>query len=125
MSFEKRNFYIRDDDGKEAKFTIDASNKKVLYNMEDVSAVLEALSFSIVEFLRQKREVTIEGVGTFKLKKMNEKVIPKNFMCPEGRVIGERYSPIFKWSQGLKTMIMSMPVLDDDESDEEDGENDA
>ena len=63
ISFPKRTFTISDGVGTEKKFVFGKTEKGVLYNAEDVEAVLDACRIAIQNAIKRGEDVGVYGFG--------------------------------------------------------------
>lgn len=64
----KQKLYIRDDDGNESQFVVKREQRGYLLNEADVSAVLDALLETLLEFIKNGEELKLYGIGTIGLR---------------------------------------------------------
>ena len=61
-------FHITDDEGNQKDFIVRKTDKTVMYNIEDVTAVLDACLSVIEQTLEHGEEVGIHGFGNFSMR---------------------------------------------------------
>lgn len=129
ISIPKQVFHISDDDGNVREFSVKKPDKKVLYTVEDVEQILDALLGATHESLRRGEPVTIRGFGTLGLKYRKSRELV-HVGTGEDTVAEARYSPKFTAGAALKLSAKlyeisldelneELPVYPTAESDEE------
>lgn len=78
----KQKLYIRDDSGNESQFVVKHEPRGYLLNEADVSAVLDALLETLLEFIQNGEELKLYGIGTLGVKYMPPRTI--NFVDGSG-----------------------------------------
>ena len=61
-------FHITDDEGNQKDFIVRKTDKTVMYNIEDITAVLDACLSVIEQTLEHGEEVGIHGFGNFSMR---------------------------------------------------------
>lgn len=64
ISTPKQIFHISDDEGNQKDFTVKKTNKSVLYNINDVGAILDACLSVVEDAIKHGEEVSVHGFGT-------------------------------------------------------------
>ena len=120
---QKSILHVSDDDGNVRDFTIKKPGRGVLFNVDDVSAVLDACLVAIEDSLKNGEDVTLHGFGSFNLKYIEERIatIPST---GEKRDIGSHYVPRFAFGKKLRMAVKVYNMLNgenvpDDEADDE------
>lgn len=101
VSSPKHKFTISDDTGAKKDFIIQQSEKHVLYNMEDVEAIMDAFLEVVWDAFRKGESVSLRGLGTFWLKYRKPY---KNMHPGTGKwtTFGDTYKPAFTPARRLK-----------------------
>lgn len=68
ITIPRQVLHISDDNGVQKDFIVRRKDKDILYTIDDVNVILEALITVIKESLKAGDEVSIHGFGTFGLK---------------------------------------------------------
>lgn len=101
VSFPRQVFHISDDDGNKKDFVVKKSDKEVLYTVDDVEVILDALIYTIKESLKVGDPVTIHGFGTFGLRyrkpRKTKKIGTDNDITIDGRFV-----PKFSFGNDLR-----------------------
>ena len=136
VSFPRQVFHISNDEGNQKDFVVKKADKEVLYTIDDVGIILDALIFAIKESLKVGDPVTIHGFGTFGLKYRKPRQT-KQLGTDDTITIDGRFVPKFSFGNDLRLCAkiyemsfddrMKDPDLpeDDFEGEEEDGEVDG
>lgn len=105
VHMEKRILKITDITNKSAdesgQISIKGKDKEVRYTAEDVENVLEAIIACIHDTIAHGDQVTIKGIGTFKVLYHKGRLV-RNPITNEMMPIPGRYNPKFIFSQSLK-----------------------
>ena len=64
ISTPKQVFHISDDEGNQKDFVVRKTDKSVLYNTNDVTAILEACLSVIEDAIKHGEDVSLHGFGT-------------------------------------------------------------
>lgn len=67
ISIPKQVFHISDDEGNSKDFTVQKTDKTVLYTKDDIELFLDAAMYVVEEALKRGEEVSIYGFGRFEL----------------------------------------------------------
>lgn len=97
---KKRQFFIRDSDGHEARFDVSSENKQVAYTKEDVSTILDSCMAVASDALKNGDSVSLTGFGTLGLKKKKATQV-RHPTTGEIIDIEETYVPYFKYGNTL------------------------
>lgn len=101
VSFPKQTFHITDDEGNHKDFFVRKSDKTVMYNKNDVSAVIEAFLQVVEDAMKRGEEIYLHGFGTFglRLRAARKTKLPGT----DGLVdVKERYVPKFSFGNKLR-----------------------
>ena len=99
---QKHTFHISDDEGNVAHFTMKKQDKSVIYTIDDVRVVLDALIEATEEAIKQGEPVSIHGFGTLGLKYRQPRST-RDFKTGEKFEIKGRYVPKFSFGKNLRT----------------------
>lgn len=94
-------FHISDDDGNHKDFVVKKRDKEVLYTIDDVGIILDAVIFAIKESLKHGDPVTIHGFGTFGLKYRKPRQT-KSLGTNDTITIDGRFVPKFSFGNDLR-----------------------
>ena len=132
VNYPKQVFHISDDNGNHKDFVVHQSERKYVFSIEDVDAILDVLLDVIKDALKQGDHVSVRGFGTLymKYRKARRTKDPVN---GEWVDIAGRFTPKFDFGNDLRYCariyeayvkergeIVALPPLDD-----EDGEDDV
>lgn len=101
ISTPKQVFHISDDDGNHKDFVVKKTDKTVMYNTNDISAILDACLCVIEDSIKRGEEVYIHGFGTFDVHHR----AARSTRHPEtGEIIeiSSRYVPKFSFGNNLR-----------------------
>lgn len=98
---KNNTFVIQDGSGQEASFEIKSPDKKVLYTIEDIDTILDALIESTINALQEGEDVSIRGFGTLCLRKRRSTSV-KHPLTDETYDIPEKYVPKFQCGERLR-----------------------
>lgn len=101
VSIPKQVLHISDDSGIQKDFTVRRADKEVLYTIDDVNAILEALICVIKDSLKTGDTVSIHGFGTFGLKYRKPRKT-KSIDTDDTITIDGRFVPKFSFGNDLK-----------------------
>lgn len=136
VSLPRQVFHISDDNGNQKDFIVKKADKEVLYTIDDVAIILDALIFAIKESLKVGDPVTIHGFGTFGLRYRKPRQT-KQLGTDDTITIDGRFVPKFSFGNDLRLCAkiyemsfddrMKVPDLpeEDFEYEEEDGDIDG
>lgn len=126
-------FHISDDEGHTRDFVIKQTERRAIYTIDDVNAIIEAAILVAEESLKRGEPITFRGFGTLGLKYRK----PRRTKKPgtdEWVEIAARYIPKFSFGDELRTCAKlyelslgeklaeaPLPEFEDDDIDEEDG----
>lgn len=102
IRIQRHTFHISDDDGNVAHFVMKKQDKSVIYTIDDVRVILEALIQATEEAIKQGESVSIYGFGTLGLK-WREPRETRDFKTGERVTIEGRYVPKFSFGNILRT----------------------
>lgn len=102
IRIQRHTFHISDDDGNVAHFVMKKQDKSVIYTIDDVRVILEALVQATEEAIKQGEPVSIHGFGTLGLK-WREPRATKDFKTGKKVSIKGRYIPKFSFGKNLRT----------------------
>ena len=113
ISSPKKVFHISDDEGNSKDFIVKSVNKSVLYNSDDVSAVLDTCLEVITESIKQGESIYIHGFGTLGLHK---RAARKTKHPETGKMIDvdARYVPKFQFGNILRMAAKIYELNKDD-----------
>lgn len=131
ISIPKQVLHISDDNGTQKDFVVKRADKEVIYTIDDVGIILDALICVIKESLKTGEPVSIQGFGTFGLKYRKPRQT-KQFNSEDTITIDGRFVPKFSFGNDLRlcAKIYEMSFEDrmkepeaifDDIDDEENG----
>ena len=66
VTVPRRTFFISDNDGNECKFHVKQIDKKVSYNQQDVTNIIDSFLATVEDALKNGEQVSIYGIGTLK-----------------------------------------------------------
>lgn len=131
ISIKSERFRITDERGDEAVFTVERKDKRVLYNVTDITTILDAMIAIVEDCMRRGEPVSIRGFGSLEVRKSMERHVRE----PDQEIwhtIPERYRPKFTAGSNLTSAARSyglqkddigaerfLPPPDDDEDEEE------
>ena len=101
VSTPKHVFHISDDEGNHKDFIVKQTNKAVLYNSEDVSAIVDACLYVVKEAIKHGEDVSIHGFGNLGVHKRAARttIHPRTGEVAE---VKERYVPKFSFGNDLR-----------------------
>lgn len=128
----KKVLHISDDDGNKKDFVVKSSDKNVLFTVDDIDNVVNAVIQVIEESLKIGEPVTVQGFGTLGLKYRKARAT-KQVGTDEWIDVEARYIPKFSFGNNLRMCAKlyelslqdlklnePLPIFDDEE-DEDDG----
>lgn len=101
VSIPKQVFHISDNEGNSKDFTIKSTDKSVLYNRDDVEAVVETCLYYAQECLKKGEPISFRGFGTLEVKYKKPRSA-KNVYDGSEIIINGRYSPKFTFGNDLR-----------------------
>jgi len=117
ISVPKQVFHISDDEGNSKDFILRRVDKKVLYTVDDVEAIVDTCIAVIEDALAHGEPVSLRGFGTFALK--YRKARATNSLDTGERIdIDARYVPKFSFGHRLKMCAKLFELSLDDASAE-------
>lgn len=128
VSTPKQVFHISDDEGNHKDFVVRKTDKTVLYNAADITAIVDACLSVVEDAIKHGEEVYLHGFGTLGVHKRAARTT-KHPDTGELVEVSERYVPKFYFGNNLR-MAAKLYELSLDEnqessvliSDEEDDE---
>lgn len=97
----KQVFHISDDEGNKKDFTIRKTDKKVLFSVDDVEAVVNTCLDVITESIKRGEEVSVHGFGTLGVQYRKPRVL-KHVETRSKTVAEARYVPKFYSGSNLR-----------------------
>lgn len=97
----KKVLHISDDDGNHKDFIVKSADKNVLFSVDDVENILDAIIQVVEESLKVGEPVTIQGFGTLGLKYRKARVT-KQVGTDEWIDVAARYVPKFSFGNDLR-----------------------
>lgn len=97
----KQVLHISDDEGNQRDFSVKKADKKALFTIEDVEAILDALLSVTHDAIRHGEQVTIRGFGTLCLRFRKAREM-KHVSTGEDTISEARYLPKFISGKDLK-----------------------
>lgn len=101
VSTPKQVFHISDDEGNQKDFIVKKTDKAVLYNTTDVTAILDACLSVVEDAIKHGEEVSIHGFGTLGVHKRAER-ITKHPETGEIVKVNARFVPKFSFGNNLR-----------------------
>ena len=101
ISIPKQVLHISDDNGTQKDFVVKRADKEVIYTIDDVGIILDALICVIKESLKTGEPVSIQGFGTFGLKYRKPRQT-KQFNSEDTITIDGRFVPKFSFGNDLR-----------------------
>lgn len=102
IRIQRHVFRISDEEGNVADFVMKKQDKSVIYTVDDVRVVLDALLKAVEESIKQGEPVSIYGFGTLGVKYRKQRVT-RNFSKDGDKiVIPGHYIPGFTFGKNLK-----------------------
>lgn len=101
VQIKKNVFHISDSEGNSANFTVKQQEKMVIYTVDDVNNILDALLLAVENGIKSGEGVTLRGFGTLSLvyrpPKMMKKLGENEFTETSGK-----YVPKIQFGNTLK-----------------------
>lgn len=97
----KKVLHISDDDGNHKDFIVKSADKNVLFSVDDVENILDAIIQVVEESLKAGEPVTIQGFGTLGLKYRKARAT-KQVGTDEWIDVAARYVPKFSFGNDLR-----------------------
>lgn len=126
----KKVLHISDDDGNKKDFIVKSSDKNVLFTVDDIENVVDALIQVIEESLKVGEPVTVQGFGTLGLKYRKAR-ITKQVGTDDWIDVEARYIPKFSFGNNLRMCAKlyelslqdlklnePLPIFDDGDDDD-------
>ena len=101
ITIPKQVLHISDDSGTQKDFVVKRADKEVLYTIDDVGIILDALICVIKESLKAGEPVSIHGFGTFGLKYRKPRQT-KQVNTDDTITIDGRFVPKFSFGNDLR-----------------------
>lgn len=101
VTIPKQVLHISDDNGVQKDFTVKRKDKDVLYTIDDVNVILEALICVIKDSLKSGEPVSIHGFGSFGLKYRKPRQT-KSVNTDDTITISGRFVPKFSFGNDLR-----------------------
>lgn len=101
VSIPKQVFHISDDEGNARDFTVKKTDKTVMYTLNDVSTIVDACIYVIMESLKRGESINFHGFGSLGLnyrKPRRTKMIGSD----QEIIIDGRYTPRFSFGDDLR-----------------------
>lgn len=101
ISTPKQVFHISDDEGNHKDFVVRKTDKSVLYNSTDVSAILEACLSIIEDAVKHGEDVSLHGFGTLGI---HHRAARRTKHPTTGQIVdvASRYVPKFTFGNNLR-----------------------
>ena len=126
----KKVLHISDDDGNKKDFIVKSSDKNVLFTVDDIENVVDALIQVIEESLKVGEPVTVQGFGTLGLKYRKARET-KQVGTDDWIDVEARYIPKFSFGNNLRMCAKlyelslqdlklnePLPIFDDGDDDD-------
>ena len=101
ISTPKQVFHISDDEGNQSDFAIKKPDKKILYNTNDVSVIVETCLSVIEDAIKRGEKVYLHGFGIFDVHKRAARQT-KHPDTGDVVYVQERYVPKFSFGNNLR-----------------------
>lgn len=101
ISTPKQVFHISDDEGNQKDFIVKKTDKGVLYNTNDVTAILEACLSVVEDAIKHGEDVSLYGFGTLGVHKREARTT-KHPITRETVEVCARYVPKFTFGNNLR-----------------------
>lgn len=101
ISTPKQVFHISDDEGNQKDFIVRKTDKSVLYNTTDVSAIFEACLAVLEDAIKHGEKVCLYGFGTFDVHRRAARTT-KHPDSGEVVEVKARYVPKFSYGNNLR-----------------------
>ena len=101
VKLPKQTFHISDDEGNQKDFIVRKSDKNVIYTVNDVENILDALVAVVTDAIKRGDSVSIQGFGSLGVHKRAARAtkIPETDTWVE---VPARYVPKFKFGNDLR-----------------------
>lgn len=97
----KTVLHISDDNGNSSDFVVKKAEKTIIFNIDDLTSIMDAFLYVVEDALKHGEEVSIHGFGSLGLKYRQE----RSTFHPDTKercVIDGHYTPKFISGKGLK-----------------------
>ena len=101
VSMPKQKFFVSDEEGNSKAFTIKQTEKTVMYNIDDITAMVDACIEIMEDALKNGEEIYIKGFGTLKLH-LRKARWTYNPQTKEPIDVVARYLPKFTFGKELR-----------------------
>lgn len=101
VQIRKNVFHISDSEGNSANFTVKQQEKNVMYTIDDVNNILDALLLSVEDALKSGEEITLRGFGTISLVYRSPKMM-KKLGEDEYSITNGKYVPKIQFGNAIK-----------------------
>lgn len=101
VSTPKQVFHISDDEGNHKDFVVKQTDKSVLFNANDISAILDVCLAVIEDSMKHGEEIRIHGFGTLGLHQRAARTT-KHPETGETVEVRARYVPKFSFGNNLR-----------------------
>ena len=101
VSAPKKVFHISDDEGNQKDFILKTTEKRVLFTVDDVEAIIDTCIEVIIDALKHGDPVTIRGFGTLGLKYRKGRTL-KHVETGEEVEASSRFLPKFSFGSDLR-----------------------
>lgn len=101
ISIPKQVFHISDDEGNHKDFTVKKTDKSVLFTVDDVASVLDAMQYVIQEAVKAGEDVNIRGFGVLGKRYRQPRTV-KNVLDGQTVELRGHYVPWFIPGNDLK-----------------------
>lgn len=119
VSIPKQVFHISDNEGNHRDFTVKKTDKSVMYTVDDVEAVLDAMQYVIQEAVKVGEDIVVRGFGTLGKRYRKARTV-RNVLDGQAVELRGHYVPWFIPGNDLKRcMQIYEQTLSDQELDRE------
>lgn len=101
VQIKKNVFHISDEEGNYADFTVKQQEKEVIYTVDDVNNILDAILSAVTDAIKSGEEITLRGFGTLSLVYRAPKMIKKLGEDDYSEING-RFVPKFQSGSDIK-----------------------
>lgn len=101
ISLPKQVFHISDDDGNTKDFVLRKTDKRVLYTVEDIEAIIDSCIYVMIEALKRGEKIAFRGFGVLGLK-YYKPTVHKHVATKEEVYIKGHYVPKFYIGDDLR-----------------------
>lgn len=95
VTVKKHSFYITDDEGNKANFQVKQQDKEVLYNLTDVTNIMDACIRVVTESIKNGEPISIRGFGVMGLNyrkaRRTKEPMTDNWVDVEARYVPKFY----------------------------------